>query len=456
MATIRKTANKEYSTFVLNSRHNKLKSIFDTYINYDIFKETLNEYNNNVNNINNKINSYYKIFVTEKDKENFLNGIEYDKIKKNIEKIILKANNNNNDNNNNNEIIPLQEIYNFKIYSLPFKDISNQKQPKINFIDNIQIFNININKNYQKNLKKFNFRTKEGKNYKFLNFNSSFINRNNNNNYINNYIDNLNINNNYQNIINTLLPYSIQNYSQNSKENFTNKITISEINKEIFTFNPILISKNGKLLNNIYEENLKKRGLLLKPYRFDFNKKILLNILRFIFKLKYKLSKKKKFQNQTFYNIKKVNNNNRNKLKEIEGSNIITFNNCENFINSKFGNFNIKLFEKKFKENLELIEENKKKKRVENLQKKIKKILSLNDDNNNDDNINDEDDFIDSFNKFEYDKDNDYNSNINNSEKKENFFSKNKKKNYNPKKKLNYLNGLKMLIEEETNKKNNN
>ena len=447
MATIRKTANKEYSTFVLNSRHNKLKSIFDTYINYDIFKDTLNEYNNNnnVNNINNKINSYYKIFITEKDKENFLNGIEYDKIKKNIEKIILKANNNN-DNNNNNEIIPLQEIYNFKIYSLPFKDISNQKQPKINFIDNIQIFNIN-NKNNHKNLKKFNFRTKEGKNYKFLNFNSSFINRNNNNNYINNYIDNLNINNNYQNIINTLLPYSIQNYSQNSKENFTNKITISEINKEIFTFNPILTSKNGKLLNNIYEENLKKRGLLLKPYRFDFNKKILLNILKFIFKLKLKIYKKKKFQNQNYYNIKKVNNNiNKNKLKEIEGSNIITFNNIENFINSKFGSFNIKLFEKKFKENIDLIEENKKKKRVENLQKKIKEILYSNDNNNNDDNFNYEEDFNDSFNNNEYNN----NFNLNNSERKK---ENSENKNYNPKKKLNYLNGLKMLIEEKSNKK---
>ena len=445
MATIRKTANKEYSTFVLNSRHNKLKSIFDTYINYDIFKETLNEYNNNVNNINNKINSYYKIFVTEKDKENFLNGIEYDKIKKNIEKIISKTNNNNNE--NNNEIIPLQEIYNFKLYSLPFKDVSNQKQPKINFIDNIQIFNININKNSQKNLKKFNFRTKEGKNYKFLNFNSSFINRNNNNNYINNYIDNLNINNNYQNIINTLLPYSIQNYSQNSKENFTNKITISEINKEIFTFNPILTSKNGKLLNNIYEENLKKRGLLLKPYRFDFNKKILLNILKFIFKLKLKIYKKKKFQNQNFYNIKKVNNNiNRNKLKEIEGSNIITFNNIENFINSKFGSFNIKLFEKKFKENIDLIEENKKKKRVENLQKKIKKILYSNDNNNNDDNFNYEEDFNDSFNNNEYNN----NFNLNNSKRKK---ENSENKNYNPKKKLNYLNGLKMLIEEKSNKK---
>ena len=445
MATIRKTANKEYSTFVLNSRHNKLKSIFDTYINYDIFKKTLNEYNNNVNNINNKINSYYKIFVTEKDKENFLNGIEYDKIKKNIEKIISKTNNNNNE--NNNEIIPLQEIYNFKIYSLPFKDVSNQKQPKINFIDNIQIFNININKNNQKNLKKFNFRTKEGKNYKFLNFNSSFINRNNNNNYINNYIDNLNINNNYQNIINTLLPYSIQNYSQNSKENFTNKITISEINKEIFTFNPILTSKNGKLLNNIYEENLKKRGLLLKPSRFDFNKKILLNILKFIFKLKLKIYKKKKFQNQNFYNIKKVNNNiNRNKLKEIEGSNIITFNNIENFINSKFGSFNIKLFEKKFKENIDLIEENKKKKRVENLQKKIKEILYSNDNNNNDDNFNYEEDFNDSFNNNEYNN----NFNLNNSKRKK---ENSENKNYNPKKKLNYLNGLKMLIEEKSNKK---
>ena len=447
MATIRKTANKEYSTFVLNSRHNKLKSIFDTYINYDIFKETLNEYNNNnVNNINNKINSYYKIFITEKDKENFLNGIEYDKIKKNIEKIISKANNNN-DNNNNNEIIPLQEIYNFKIYSLPFKDISNQKQPKINFIDNIQIFNIN-NKNNYKNLNKFNFRTKEGKNYKFLNFNSSFINRNNNNNYINNYIDNLNINNNYQNIINTLLPYSIQNYSQNSKENFTNKISISEINKEIFTFDPILTSKNGKLLNNIYEENLKKRGLLLKPYRFDFNKKILLNILKFIFKLKLKIYKKKKFQNQNYYNIKKVNNNiNKNKLKEIEGSNIITFNNIENFINSKFGSFNIKLFEKKFKENIDLIEENKKKKRVENLQKKIKEILYSNDNNNNDDNFNyEEEDFNDSINKYEYNN----NFNLNNSERKK---ENSENKNYNPKKKLNYLNGLKMLIEEKSNKK---
>ena len=445
MATIRKTANKEYSTFVLNSRHNKLKSIFDTYINYDIFKETLNEYNNNVNNINNKINSYYKIFVTEKDKENFLNGIEYDKIKKNIEKIISKTNNNNNE--NNNEIIPLQEIYNFKLYSLPFKDVSNQKQPKINFIDNIQIFNININKNNQKNLKKFNFRTKEGKNYKFLNFNSSFINKNNNNNNINNYVDNLNINNKYQNIINTLLPYSIQNYSQNSKENFSNKISISEINKEIFTFDPILTSKNGKLLNNIYEENLKKRGLLLKPSRFDFNKKILFNILKFIFKLKLKIYKKKKFQNQNFYNIKKVNNNiNRNKLKEIEGSNIITFNNIENFINSKFGSFNIKLFEKKFKENIDLIEENKKKKRVENLQKKIKEILYSNDNNNNDDNFNYEEDFNDSFNNNEYNN----NFNLNNSKRKK---ENSENKNYNPKKKLNYLNGLKMLIEEKSNKK---
>ena len=108
---------------------------------------------------------------------------------------------------------------------------------------------------------------------------------------------------------------------------------------------------------------------------------------------------------------------------------------------SQFGNYNIKKFLNKFNENKMKNEEKKKIKRLEDLKKKMKETLNQREEK-----------------EFESDEDNIDKKQI--SRRKDiipNEMIMETKilqgSNYKPKKKMNYLNGLKMLIQESSKKK---
>ena len=273
-----------------------------------------------------------------------------------------------------------------------------------------------------------NFKSPNGKSLKFLSFNPEFIKPEKVKN------KKLNI------IISCLDKYCISHFNKN---NFPKKISIfSEINQnELFIFDPIICDlKNGKLENIIIEKQLRKRANLLLPYKQNFLKSVFEKIILFLFIIKYKIEqrKKKKITNKNFFEKKKYN---KIKLKEIEGTNIITFSNVSSFMNSQFGNFNMKKFINKLEENKQKKEIKKKNKRLGDLKKKMKETLNQKELDN-----------------LESDDEN-YNKKTINRRKDAipNEILIDSKKlhggNYKPKQTMNYLNGLKMLIKESSKKK---
>ena len=264
---------------------------------------------------------------------------------------------------------------------------------------------------------KFYFKTKDGKENKFIKFNKNFVNN--------------------DTVTKTLTPYSIE-------DNFPevgNKIAIpsDDLRKEIFIFDPILIDLNKGSLNTfVFEEILKKRARLLFPYRQNFIKVIIIKLLQFLFIIKSKIANKKNMKNanQLTNNKKK---NGKTKLKEIEGSNIITFSDVKPFMKSKFGHFNLEVFKNAYEKKLQKNEEIKKAKKMAELQRKFLDILQKEDiehqGNEDDENLKNEKRRNDA-NPLDIEKDS----------------KMLRGAVYKPRKKMNYLNGLKMLIKEEASK----
>ena len=126
------------------------------------------------------------------------------------------------------------------------------------------------------------------------------------------------------------------------------------------------------------------------------------------------------------------------KLKEIRGSNIITFSDVKPFMNSKFGHFNLDVFREAYEKKIKKNEEMKRAKKLEELQKKFLDILQK-----------------DEVDKPEYEEDD-----IRNERRRNDANPLDIEKDakmllgavYKPRKKMNYLNGLKMLIKEESKK----
>ena len=67
------------------------------------------------------------------------------------------------------------------------------------------------------------------------------------------------------------------------------------------------------------------------------------------------------------------------KLKEIRGSNIITFNEVKPFMKSQFGHFNMDVFREAYEKKLQKNEQMKREKKLEELQKKFLDILQKED-----------------------------------------------------------------------------
>ena len=220
-----------------------------------------------------------------------------------------------------------------------------------------------------------------------------------------------------------------------------NKIAIpsDDFRKELFIFDPIDIDLvKGNVNDYVVEESLKKRAKLLFPYRQSDVKILLIKLLQFLFIIKSKIANKKSLKTSTI-----LTTNGKMKLKEIKGSNIITFSEVKPFMNSKFGHFNMDLFKQAYEKKLKKNEEAKKTKKLEELQKKFLDILQK-----------DEED------KPDYDED----DNIRNEKRRNDASPMDIEKNakmlmgtiYKPRKKMNYLNGLKMLIQEEAKKNKGN
>ena len=216
-----------------------------------------------------------------------------------------------------------------------------------------------------------------------------------------------------------------------------NKIAIpsDDLRKEVFIFDPVDIDLvKGNLNSLLFEEALKKRAKLLFPYRQNFVKIIIIKLLQFLFIIKSKIANKKSLK---ISNLQSTNG--KMKLKEIRGSNIITFNEVKPFMKSKFGHFNMDVFREAYEKKLQKNEEIKRAKKLEELQKKFLDILQK-----------------DEVDRPDYEED----DNMRNERRRNDANPMDIEKDakmllgavYKPRKKMNYLNGLKMLIKEEAKK----
>ena len=221
----------------------------------------------------------------------------------------------------------------------------------------------------------------------------------------------------------------------------SNKIAIpsDDLRKELFIFDPINIELvKGNLNSFINEESLKKRAKLLFPYRQNFMKIIIIKLLQFLFIIKSKIANKKSLKVSSL-----LTSNGKMKLKEIRGSNIITFNEVKSFMESKFGHFHMNVFREAFEKKIQKNEEIKRTKKLEELQKKFLDILQKDDAD-----------------RPEYEED----ENMRNERRRNDANPMDIEKDskmllgtvYRPRKKMNYLNGLKMLIKEEAMKNKGN
>ena len=215
-----------------------------------------------------------------------------------------------------------------------------------------------------------------------------------------------------------------------------NKIAIpsDDLRKEIFIFDPIDIDLiKGNLNSLIQEGELKKRAKLLYPYRQNFVKIIIIKLLQFLFIIKSKIANKKSLKISNLQS-----SNGKMKLKEIRGSNIITFSEVKPFMKSQFGHFNMDVFREAYEKKIQKNEEIKRAKKLEELQKKFLDILQK-----------------DEVDRPDYEEDDTRNERRRNDANPMDI-EKDAKillgAVYKPRKKMNYLNGLKMLIKEEAKK----
>ena len=300
------------------------------------------------------------------------------------------------------------------------KNLEKIRSSEINYRSNLKNFNARPSKLIQPEIQlkpNFYFKTNEGKDNKFIKFNKNFIS--------------------YESVIRTLSSYSIdENFPESGNKIF---IPSDNLRKEIFIFDPISIDINKGSLNTfIFEEILKKRAKLLFPYRQNFIKIIIIKLLQFLFIIKSKIASKKNMKNTNqLINYKKKNG--KTKLKEIAGSNIITFSDVKPFMKSKFGHFNLGIFKNAYDKKIEKNNEIKRAKKMAELQRKFLDILQKDDiehqANDDDDNLKNEKRRNDA-NPLDIEKDSKMLLGAV----------------YKPRKKMNYLNGLKMLIKEEATK----
>ena len=502
-----KNAQAEYMKFVLSSRHAQMKQILDTYIPYSEMKEILEkkrrdelikkserlrqddkakekmdeelEYKSDEDEREDikKKNEVeiqrileeqkekakkreedikkkeYQILsmkmITEQEKEIFKTGIHYPETLQKLNKILQR--------NGDKPELTLHEKYKIQIPSYSFEDISSVKIPKAKFEVNIQYikeksFNpsfiedsyaedmqVDLNISQIKQSLYHKFKSENAKNGKFLSYSEEWI-KPIQRSTLNQYAERER-QDKIKRIIASISSHRIEDVFY---EPLSQKIIIpvDENINEMYIFDPISINKStGTLESNVSEVQLQKRARLLAPIRHDFFKPIINKLLKFLLIIKTLTEGGKKANIIEQFSGK---SNNKTKLTEIKQTKIVTFSQVESFMKSKFGKIDMKAFEEEYKKRLKENEEKKKKKRLEQLKGKMKDALNQKEEKDY------ESDDVD---EIELDR-----KQFNRRKDAIPIELLNDTKmlygaTYKPRKKMNYLDGLKMLIKEEVSKK---
>lgn len=374
--------------------------------------------------------------ATEKEKEIFKKGMYFPEMREKLSQILEK--------NGEKQQISLLEKYGIEIPRYSFEDVSQYKIPKAQFEDNLKenvdyfgeqpigLDNMQIGKLH------FNFKTNEGQQGKFHAYSEDFINS----------LDILENENEFekQRIIGLFEKHRKENIKF---EKLDNKIIVENEKNEKIVLDPIKYNcHTGALESNLSEIQLQKRSQLLVPSRLDFLKQVKDKTLEFLLIIKSKAEAIKKSSTPEDYINNEGNLQKKSKLTEINQTKIVTFSPVESFMNSKFGYLNMDGFIKAFQQRMEQLEQNGTQLRIKQLQEKIKMSLNVKEDK-----AYESDDVEDS---TEIDR-----KQFNRRKDAIPLDLMNDTKllygaTYKPRKKMNYLDGLKMLIREEVNKKNLN
>lgn len=374
--------------------------------------------------------------ATEKEKEIFKQGMYFPEMREKLSQILEK--------NGEKPQISLLEKYGIEIPKYSFEDVSQYKIPKAQFEDNIKESvdyfgeqpiekdNMKIGKLH------FNFKTNDGQQGKFHAYSEDFINS----------LDILENENEFekQRIINLFEKHRKDSLKFDKLDN---KIIVENEKNEKIVLDPIKYNcHTGSLESNLSEIQLQKRSQLLVPSRMDFLKQVKDKTLEFLLIIKSKAEAIKKSSTPDDYINNEGNLQKKSKLTEINQTKIVTFSSVDSFMNSKFGYLNMDGFMKAFKQRMDQLEQNDTQLRIKQLQEKIKMSLNVKEEK-----------------AYESDDVED------NTEIDRKQFNRRKDAipldlmndtkllygaTYKPRKKMNYLDGLKMLIREEVNKKNLN
>ena len=312
------------------------------------------------------------------------------------------------------------------------KIVDKEESNDDNFIQNVQIHSKSeTSSRYRRNF--FHFKIRPFLEFKYVSYLDEFFEPKE---------ENPESQANITEILRSIEPYRVEKEFQSLE----NKIAIQASNNqnEIFVFDPINSNPSTGVLESIlFEVQLKKRARLLVPSREEFIKAVIQKLLKFLLIIKsINETTKKPGLTESTFNERQAKN--KTKLSEIKGTKICTFSEVSTFMQSRFGNFNMKKFSEIYHNKIKQNEENKKQKRLEELKRKMKEALSQKEEKDY------ESDDVD---EIELDK---------------KQFSRRKDAipielmndakmlygaTYKPRKKMNYLNGLKMLIKEEVSKK---
>ena len=236
------------------------------------------------------------------------------------------------------------------------------------------------------------------------------------------------------------------------------KISIQSNNsiQELFVFEPIKTNpETGALESYLTEIQLRKRAKLLYPSRQDFIKEVINKLLKFLSIIKT-LSESSKKSTSTERIMNEKTQRNKTKLNEIKKTKIVTFSDVNSFMNSPFGVYDMQLFQSEFQRRLKQNEEKKKLKRLDDLKKKMREALIQKEEKEGESDEDNED------NDIETNRDIKYIGGHNQTFRRRKDILPNELLNdakilngdvvYYPRKKMNYLDGLKMLIKEEASK----
>lgn len=425
MNPIAKKVQKKYLDYIIGLKNEHIKEIYDTFITFQDFEsETSNS-------------SIYN-FLYNHSQEEFKKGYDYPEWQKRLEVIQQRA--------RSQTGMTLKDQYDISIFKYKFPSIDDVTIPQCKFD-----LNMTEEEKLEKRRKKIEFEERilsyqkpnilesgEGRaiivnlpededeeqfkelEFKFRSQNSQKLES-------------------FQSILNEYYYNTNVNLNNQSEYDEQNKIRVidEERNNEIYFFEKLRF-KEDNLVNTIFENQIIQRANLLTPSRYMKVYSSLIAIMKFLFLIKKKIEKNRLNQNkQATYSLRKK----KTKWQKVKGTHLISFSQVNTFVNSHFGPFQMSNFIQRFNDKKKERELRLREKKTEEMRKTMKEFLNKKEEK--DFEFEESDEMIIESNKpkgIEF--------------AKNYLISDNTGKicTYKPRKKLNYINGLKQLISEEGNK----